>query len=116
MDSTPSKRSSPKACGCLVTIALLLAFADRARAEVFVVLDPPDTKAGYLASLLINEAPFPGERGYSSEADTQDAMLAILWVLHSRLCLIPRGYTQKQVAGVRSDDIIDLITGTGGRR
>src|SRR6516225_1944631 len=94
-----------RGCGCLAAMVLLLAFADVARAQPFVVLDPPDTRAGYLASLLINEAPFPGERGYCSEIDTQEAMLAILWVLHSRLCLIPRGYTQKQVAGVRSDDI-----------
>jgi hypothetical protein len=116
MDFASSKCSCLRGCGCLATIALLLAFADAARAETFVVLDPSDSRAGYLASLLINEAPFPGERGYCSEADTQESMLAILWVLHSRLSLIPRGYTQKQVAGLRSNDIIDLITGTGGRR
>jgi hypothetical protein len=51
-----------------------------------------------------------------SEADTEASMLAILWVLDSRIHNIPKGYTQKQVAGVRSADIIDVITGTGGRR
>jgi hypothetical protein len=94
----------------------LLALVDLTEAESFVVFEAPDTKAGYLASLLINESPFPGERGYVSEADSQGAMLAILWVLHSRLRLIPQGYSQKAVAGVRSEDLIDVITGNGGRR
>jgi hypothetical protein len=96
---------------------LLIAATSRARADApFVQLDPPDTTAGYLASLLINEVPFPGEHAYESEADTRGAMLQILWVLDSRLHLIPNGYRQKQVAGVQSQDIIDIITGTGGRR
>jgi hypothetical protein len=94
---------------------VLFAFADMAQAQGFVVLDPPDSKSGYLASLLINESPFPGERGYLSEANTQNTMLAILWVLHSRLRLIPRGYTQQEVAGARCNDVIDVITGTAGR-
>ena len=87
-----------------------------ASAAPFAELDRADTTAGYLARLLINETPFPGERAYTSEADTKDAMLAILWVLHSRTKLIPPGYTQQQVAGVRSQNIIDVITGAGGRR
>lgn len=82
----------------------------------FVQLDRPDTKSGYLARLLINEVPFPGERAYESEADSQAAMVQILWVLHSRIHLIPKGYEQKHVAGVQSSDIIDVITGAGGRR
>ena len=82
----------------------------------FVQFGRPDTTAGYLARLLVNETPFPGERAYESEADTKGAMLQVLWVLHSRLRFIPKGYTQQQVAGVRSGDIIDVITGTGGRR
>jgi hypothetical protein len=93
-----------------------LAGAPATHAQAFVQLDPPDTTTGYLARLLINETPFPGERGYESEADTQDSMDAVLWVLHSRIHLIPKGYTQQQVAGVRSTNIIDVITGTGGRR
>ena len=84
--------------------------------DSFVRLDPADTMVGYVTRLLINESAFPGERGYLSEGDTQASMLAILWVLDSRIHYIPRGYTQKQVAGVRSQDIIDVITGTGGRR
>lgn len=82
----------------------------------FAQLDRPGTTAGYLARLLINEVPFPGERAYESEADTKGAMFEILAVLDSRLHRIPKGYTQQQVAGVRSADIIDVITGTGGRR
>jgi hypothetical protein len=82
----------------------------------FAQLDRPDTTSGYLARLLINEVPFPGERAYESEANSQGAMVQILWVLHSRIHHIPKGYTQQQVAGVRSDDIIAVITGEGGRR
>ena len=48
----------------------------------FAQLDRPDATAGYLARLLINEVPFPGERSYESEANSQAAMLEILWVLH----------------------------------
>lgn len=78
-------------------------------------LDAATTKPGYLARLLINETPFPGERGWLSEEDTQGAMLAILWVLHSRIHHVPPGYRQEQVAAVRSDDIIDVIT-VGGEK
>ena len=85
-------------------------------AAPFAELDRPDTTSGYLARLLINETPFPGERAYESEADSRVTMLQILWVLHSRIHLIPKGYQQAQVAGVQSKDIIDVITGTGGRR
>jgi hypothetical protein len=60
--------------------------------------------------------PFPGERAYVSEAETQGAMVEILGVLHSRLRQIPAGYRQEHVAGVRSDDIIDIICGTGEKR
>jgi len=84
--------------------------------DSFVNIDPANTTTGYVARLLINESAFPGERGYISEADTEASMLAIIWVLDSRINYIPQGYTQKQVAGVRSQDIIDVITGTGGRR
>jgi len=85
-------------------------------AAPFAQLDRADTTTGYLARLLINETPFPGERGYLSEANSQATMLEILWVLHARIHLIPKGYQQVQVAGVRSEDIIDVITGAGGRR
>jgi len=83
---------------------------------IIVELDPPDVPCGYVASLLINEAPFPGERGYVSQDDTKAGMLAILWVLESRLRLAPAGYSQKEVAGVKTDDVIDIITGNGAKR
>jgi len=85
-------------------------------APAFSQLDRPDTPSGYLARLLINEVPFPGERAYESEEATKAAMVQILWVLHSRIHFIPKGYTQQQVAGVRSENIIDVITGTGEKR
>lgn len=78
-------------------------------------LKPADTEAGYIALLLINEAPFPGERGWVSEADTKATMLAILWVLHSRIEHVPPGYKQEQIAAVRTDNIIDVIT-VGGEK
>ena len=96
-------------------IFCLVSLASPASAR-FVTLDPETTSAGYLASLLINETPFPGERGYVSEADTKAAMLAILWVLHGRLRAVPAPYTQWQVAGVKTDRILDVITGNGERR
>ena len=80
-----------------------------------VKLNPADTDAGYIARLLINEAPFPGERGWLSETDTKAAMLAILWVLHSRIEHVPPGYRQEQIAAVRTKDIIDVIT-VGGEK
>ena len=122
---SPATCPTPPPTGCrllidyclLMTLLLLLMAAASARAaSPFVQLDPPGTTAGYLATLLINEAPFPGERGYESEADTRAAMLQILWVLDSRTHQIPPGYLQRHVAGVQSQDIIDIITGTGGRR
>ena len=76
-------------------------------------LKPITTTEGYLARLLINETPFPGEKGWLSEADTQAAMLSILWVLQSRIEYIPPGYTQQQIAAVRSKNIIDVITAGG---
>ena len=68
---------------------------------------------GYICRLLINEVPFPGERGYTSEADTMLAMEGLLRVLDARLKHIPPGYTQQQIAAVRSDKIIDIITAGG---
>ncbi len=81
----------------------------------FAQIAPANTTNGYLARLLINEVPFPGERSYESESDTRAAMLQVLWVLSSRIHHIPARYTQWQVAGVRSSDIIDVITGTADR-
>ena len=78
-----------------------------------VELDSPSTPAGYVSLLLINETPFPGERGFRSEEDSKMAMLALLWVLHCRASAIPLGYTQKQVADVNSRNVIDVITAGG---
>ncbi len=78
-------------------------------------LPPPSDPAGYIARLLINEVPFPGERGYVSEADTRSAMLAVLWVVESRLRHIPGGYTPEDVAAAAAADAIDVIT-AGGKK
>ena len=78
-------------------------------------LDPADTRSGYIARLLLNETPFPGERGWVSETDSKAAMLAILWVLHGRIHHIPEGYRQEHIASVRTGDILDVIT-VGGER
>jgi hypothetical protein len=99
--------------GILALLAAGLAF--RAQAE-FVELRPMDTESGYLAALLINENPFPGENGFVSENNTRAGMLAVLWVLHSRIHYIPSGYRQSQVAGLSSTNIIDVITGTPAKR
>jgi len=103
---------------CLAFLGLALSgvIHTTVASEPFARLDPANTTTGYLARLLINETPFPGERAYESESETRESMLAILWVLHSRIHEIPKRYTQQQVAGVRSTNIIDVITGTGGRR
>ncbi len=85
-------------------------------ARLDVKLPAADTCRGIrCALLLINETPFPGERYWVSEEDTKGAMLAILWVLESRLKHIPEGYTQEQVAAQRCRDIIDVITAGGER-
>ncbi len=85
-------------------------------APALAELDRADTASGYLARLLINETSFPGERAYVSETDSKNAMLAILYVLHSRIQNIPQGYRQEHIAGVRSTNITDVITGGGGKR
>jgi len=76
----------------------------------FAQLEPATTAAGYVARLLTNESPFPGERGFVSEDDTKATMLSILSVLDSRMNHIPAGYTQVQIASIRSRNIIDVIT------
>ena len=78
-----------------------------------IELAPPDTPAGYVARLLINETPFPGEHFWVSEEDTCAAQAAIVWVLRHRLWHIPSGYTQRQVAAITSSDVLDLITAGG---
>jgi hypothetical protein len=71
--------------------------------------------AGYLARLLINEVPFPGERGYISEEDTKATMRALVLVIDSRIRRIPPGYRRSEVAYVDSDNMLDIITAGGVR-
>src|SRR5687768_16777147 len=82
-------------------------------ADAAVTLPAVGGVDGYVCRLLINEVPFPGERGYTSEADTMLAMEGLLRVLDARLKHIPPGYTQQQIAAVRTGDIIDIITAGG---
>lgn len=76
-------------------------------------LASPSTVPGYVALLLVNESPFPGEKSWVSEEDTKATMLSILWVLHNRLKNVPNGYTQSQIASERCNDIIAVITAGG---
>lgn len=76
-------------------------------------LPDPATPAGYVAHLLVNEVPFPGERGYRSEQDSAAAMEQLLHVLDRRLARIPEPYTQPQIAATRADDLIGIITAGG---
>ena len=88
----------------------ILCCAASVAAGEFAQMEPPAAPAGYLARLLINEAPFPGERGYVSEADSKAAMLSILWVLHARMNYVPPGYKQEEVASIRTQNVLELIT------
>lgn len=93
-----------------VGLAALVWLAAGAAQAQFAQLEPASTTAGYLARLLTNESPFPGERGFVSEDDTKATMLSILWVLHSRMNYIPAGYKQEEIAAIRSQNVIDVIT------
>jgi hypothetical protein len=104
------------ALALMFSASLCLAAPTTPTAPPFAELDRADSTTGYLARLLINETSFPGERAFVSEADSKGSMLAVLWVLHGRIQLIPQGYRQSQVAGVSSSNIIDVITGGGGKR
>jgi hypothetical protein len=97
----------------LTAFLLGLVLSGRLAAGANVELDSPSTSSGYVALLLINEAPFPGERGYVSEEDSKAAMLSVLFVLHCRASIIPPGYTQKQVAAVETRNVIDVMTAGG---
>ncbi|MEI8078921.1 MAG: hypothetical protein WCH61_04735 [bacterium] len=73
----------------------------------------PNFVSGYLALLLINEVPFPGESNYTSLEDSKSAMAQILWVINCRRLHIPPGYNQEYVANIKSADILDIITAHG---
>jgi hypothetical protein len=96
--------------------AVFLGMAAVSWADTGTVRFPPaSSPEGYVAHLLVNEVPFPGERGYQSEANTKAAMEQLLLVLDRRLRVIPPGYTQQQVAAVRTGQILDIIT-VGGEK
>ncbi len=104
---------SLRLAACLALLLPLIMPASTASAAA--ALSPSSSRAGYIAHLLVNEAPFPGERGWMSETDTKATMLAILWVLQSRIAHIPQGYRQVHIAATSSADIIDVIT-VGGEK
>lgn len=81
--------------------------------SVEAALLPATDPAGYVARLLINEVPFPGEHGYVSEEDTMAAMRALLFVLDSRINQVPAGYRQSEVAAINSKNVLDIITAGG---
>ncbi len=93
----------------LASALLLAVTAIPASAGSFAKVNAVDTPEGYLARLLINENPFPGERGFISVADTKTGMLSVLYVLDARLHGIPAGYRQAGVAGTTTRNVIDLI-------
>jgi hypothetical protein len=106
------RRESMYRCVVCTAAIVLMASVSTARAG-FVELKPPGDKAGYLARLLINENPFPGEKSYVSEDDTKTGMLSVLWVLHSRIHHIPIGYRQEHIATLRTESVIDVMTAKG---
>jgi hypothetical protein len=93
--------------------ALLVALLLSSTVHAAVALPAASSVEGYVCRLLINEVPFPGERSYTSEADTMLAMEGLLRVLDARLRHVPPGYTQQQIAAVRTSDVIDIITAGG---
>ncbi|MDC0948861.1 hypothetical protein OAS86_05930 [Gammaproteobacteria bacterium] len=75
-----------------------------------------DTSVGFIARLLINETPFPGESSWISAEDTQTAMLGVLNVIGSRIEHVPPGYTQRDVAAIsQTSDPVDIIAAGGPR-
>ena len=102
-------RRVPLGIGLVALVLLLLRVIPATAVEKFAQLESGTAPAGYLARLLINETPFPGERGYVGEHDTKAAMLSVLWVLHSRIHYIPAGYSQQEVAAVRTQSVLDVI-------
>lgn len=101
---------------CVAAFVALTLFPWAARAQQ-VTMPSMHTPSGYVALLLINEVPFPGETAYVSEQNSKHAMLEILAVLVNRLHEIPHPYTQREVAGIRTQNILDIITvgGVGGQ-
>jgi len=80
-----------------------------------VSLLPVANEVGFMARLLINETPFPGEKGYVSEANSKQTMDAILAVVVNRAHRVPRPYSRKAVASVDTSDLIEIVA-AGGKR
>jgi hypothetical protein len=97
----------------LLGLALAAPASPRFDDDEPVALPRADTVEGYVARLLVNEVPFPGERGWVSEADSKAAMEAILSVLDARLRHIPAGYRQEHIAAQKCDTVIEVITAGG---
>lgn len=97
---------------CALVLASAVCLAGPAGAFEF---PGPGDPEGFVARLLLNEVPFPGERGYRSEEDSKAAMEQVAWVLLSRLSHIPPGYSQAEVASVRTRNLLDIITAGGAR-
>jgi hypothetical protein len=110
---TKQEKAPRFAAGCLVLLTTWSILCSAVMASVQI--KSADTKTGYIARLLLNEAPLPSERGWVSEENSKATMLAILWVCHSRIHHIPTGYKQMEIAAVQSKDIIDIIT-AGGKK
>ncbi len=91
----------------------LMAGALSGMAAPNVELLPAAETGGYIARLLINETPFPGERGYVSEEDSKATMRALLLVIDARRNRIPAGYTREEIADTRSGEVLDIITAGG---
>src|SRR5687767_14630135 len=96
-----------------ISISAVIVLLVAGAAHAAVTLPAADSTDGYVCRLLINEVPFPGERGYTSEANTMLAMDALLRVLDARLKHIPPPYTQQQIAAVRTANVIDILTAGG---
>ncbi len=94
---------------------LAILFASAIAGAENVRLLPSDSPQGYVARVLINETAFPGEPGFRSEEDSAAGMRAVLWVLHSRIHHVPDGYTQREIAEVESQSILDVITAGGSK-
>ena len=110
---TQSSRNRIVLLYSLLFVLLLFLMPISLQSSEFVQLDSPDTEAGYLAYLLINENPFPSEKGYESVEDSKTGMVQILWVLNDRLRIIPKGYTQFQIANTKTKSIVGVITAKG---
>jgi hypothetical protein len=93
---------------CLVSSILPVAAAPAS-------LPSAQSPEGYIARLLINEVPFPGEHGYVSEEDSKTAMEQVLAVLANRTFNIPPQYKQVHIAGIATTNILQVITAGGIR-